>query len=89
MSQIVIGVDIAKLKFDVARLCEGKYRHKKFDNNPAGFTAFLTWLTSFADEQPWLCMEATGGYSIPLAEVAQAHRDLEARKTTGCSILTP
>ncbi len=25
----------------------------------------------------------------PLAEVAQAHRDLEARKTTGCSILLP
>ena len=24
----------------------------------------------------------------PLAEVAQAHRDLEARKTTGCSVLT-
>ena len=25
----------------------------------------------------------------PLAEVAQAHRDLEARKTTGCTILLP
>jgi NADPH2:quinone reductase len=25
----------------------------------------------------------------PLAEVAQAHRDLEARKTTGCSVLMP
>jgi NADPH2:quinone reductase len=25
----------------------------------------------------------------PLAEVARAHRDLEARKTTGCSILLP
>jgi NADPH2:quinone reductase len=24
----------------------------------------------------------------PLAEAAQAHRDLEARKTTGCTILT-
>ena len=24
----------------------------------------------------------------PLAEVQQAHRDLEARKTTGCTILT-
>jgi NADPH2:quinone reductase len=24
----------------------------------------------------------------PLADVAQAHRDLEARKTTGCTILT-
>ena len=26
--------------------------------------------------------------TYPLAEVAQAHRDLEARKTTGCTILT-
>jgi NADPH:quinone reductase len=25
----------------------------------------------------------------PLAEAAQAHRDLEARKTTGCSVLLP
>ena len=25
----------------------------------------------------------------PLAEVAQAHRDLEARQTTGCTVLTP
>jgi NADPH2:quinone reductase len=25
----------------------------------------------------------------PLAEVAQAHRDLESRKTTGCTILLP
>jgi NADPH:quinone reductase len=25
----------------------------------------------------------------PLAEVAQAHRDLEARKTTGCTVLMP
>jgi len=24
----------------------------------------------------------------PLAEVAAAHRDLEARKTTGCTVLT-
>jgi NADPH2:quinone reductase len=26
---------------------------------------------------------------FPLADVAQAHRDLEARKTTGCSVLLP
>ncbi|MCB1997998.1 MAG: zinc-binding dehydrogenase, partial [Rhodoferax sp.] len=24
----------------------------------------------------------------PLAEAAQAHRDLEARKTTGCTVFT-
>jgi NADPH2:quinone reductase len=28
------------------------------------------------------------GQRYPLAEVGQAHRDLEARKTTGCTILT-
>lgn len=69
MSQVIIGVDIAKLKFDVARLCQGKYRHKKFNNHSAGFAAFIAWLGSFAeDDQPWICMEATGAYSIPLAE---------------------
>jgi len=68
MPQTIIGVDIAKQKFDVARLCENKYRHKKFDNNAQGFAAFLDWLTNFGDLQPWVCMEATGAYSIPLAE---------------------
>ena len=28
-------------------------------------------------------------HRYPLAEVAQAHRDLEARKTTGSSVLIP
>jgi NADPH2:quinone reductase len=38
---------------------------------------------------------ASGGVKIeinqtyPLAEAAQAHRDLEARKTTGSTILVP
>jgi NADPH2:quinone reductase len=29
------------------------------------------------------------GQRYPLAEVAQAHRDLEARKTTGSTVLMP
>ena len=66
---VIIGVDIAKAKFDVSRLNEeGKYRHKKFDNNDPGFAAFLVWLTSFGESHSWICMEATGAYSIPLAE---------------------
>jgi transposase len=74
--QVSVGVDIAKQKFDVARLCENKYRHRKFDNNPAGFAAFIAWLASFGDEQPRICMEATGAYSMPLAEflVEQGYR---------------
>jgi transposase len=74
--QTVIGVDIAKRKFDVARLCEHKYRHRKFDNTPQGFAALLVWKARFGDAQPWICMEATGAYSIPLAEflVEQGYR---------------
>ncbi len=66
MPQSIVGVDIAKLKFDAAHLCEGKYRHKKLDNNPAGFADFIAWLATFGDTPPWVCMEATGAYSIPL-----------------------
>jgi len=68
MSKTIIGVDIAKLKFDAARFSEGKYRHKKFDNNTPGFCAFISWLASFGEDQPLICMEATGTYSHALAE---------------------
>jgi len=33
MTPVIFGVDIAKQKFDAARLYENKYRHKTFDNN--------------------------------------------------------
>jgi transposase len=68
MFQIAVGVDIAKHKFDVARLETHKYKHKKFDNTPDGFAAFTAWLTTFGDNPVLICMEATGAYSIPLAE---------------------
>ena len=64
-----VGVDISKDKFDAARLGpEGKYKHKKFANDPEGFAAFLGWLASFGDEETHIGMEATGAYSLPLAE---------------------
>ena len=74
--QIAIGIDIAKAHFDVARLGpEGKYTHKKFDNTPEGFARFAEWLACFGTEPVHLCMEATGAYSLPLADalVAQGH----------------
>lgn len=73
MTPVIFGVDIAKQKFDAARLCENQYRHKTFDNNAEGFAAFLVWLASFGDTAPWIGMEATGAYSIPLAEFLVAH----------------
>lgn len=68
MSNIIIGVDIAKLKFDVARLYESKYKHAKFTNDAQGYANFIIWLASFGDINIRICMEATGAYSIPLAE---------------------
>lgn len=67
--QIVIGVDIAKRKFDVACLIEGKYKHKTFPNNGQGHAAFMVWLLSLCgDVKPLMCMEATGAYSLPVAD---------------------
>ena len=34
-----LGIDIAKKKFDVALLRDGKFKTKVFENSPAGFTA--------------------------------------------------
>lgn len=69
MFQITVGVDIAKKKFDVALLMESKYKHKHFSNDNAGFEAFIAWLLTFnLSTQPLICMEATGAYSLPLAD---------------------
>ena len=66
--QLTVGVDIAKRKFDAVRLENGKYKHKTFDNSADGFATLITWLLTFGEIKPLICMEATGAYSIPLAE---------------------
>ncbi|MGH8560278.1 MAG: IS110 family transposase [Methylococcales bacterium] len=67
--KIVIGADIAKKKFDVAVLLEGKFKHKIFTNDAVGFAAFAVWIRSLCgDSSPLVCMEATGSYSLPLAD---------------------
>jgi transposase len=68
MPDITVGVDIAKKKFDVARLEDGKYRHKVFENTPAGFAAFVSWLAAFGPAEARIVMEATGAYGLPLAD---------------------
>lgn len=73
MTTNTVGADISKATFDAAHLsAEGKYKHKKFANTPEGFAAFLAWLIAFGGERPVVCMEATGAYSIPLAEFLAA-----------------
>ena len=44
MSEAILGVDIAKRKFDVALLINGKLKHKVFTNNQEGFELLMAWL---------------------------------------------
>lgn len=65
----VVGIDVAKHKFDIALLSNNKIKSKVFDNTSAGHHAFAAWLTERGapPTQTHLCMEATGPYSETLA----------------------
>jgi len=63
-----LGIDIAKNKFDVALLKDGKYKTKSFDNKPAGFSALALWLGQRGGDAARACMEATGNYGDNLAK---------------------
>ncbi|WP_339056657.1 IS110 family transposase [Candidatus Regiella endosymbiont of Tuberolachnus salignus] len=66
MDKTPVGIDIAKLKFDVAVWIERKkYKTKVFDNTPSGFSDLLKWLLPYGDCH--ICLEATSHYSLPLA----------------------
>ena len=63
MSEImsaILGIDIAKKKFDVALLRDGKFRTKVFENAPTGYEALAAWLKHHGVEKVHACMEATG-----------------------------
>ncbi len=65
-----LGIDIAKLKFDVCLMnTEGKLRHKVFPNTLPGFAQLTMWLTKQGATPPEVhaCMEATGTYGEALA----------------------
>ncbi|MEK1906014.1 MAG: IS110 family transposase [Pseudomonas sp.] len=71
MNQIspVVGIDVSKLKLDVALLVQGKVRSKVVSNNPAGYADLRAWLLKYGQVLSGLpvCMEATGPYSEPAA----------------------
>lgn len=63
----ILGIDIAKRKFDVALIINAKFKNKVFDNTPAGFAALLVWLNTHQVQHTHACMEATGIYWEALA----------------------
>lgn len=63
----ILGIDIAKAKFDVALLKDGKTTDASFKNTPAGFEKFGKWLAKMGVQTAHACMEATGNYGEQLA----------------------
>ena len=68
MGNIILGVDISKLTFDVALLNDNKIKTKKFSNNSKGFSELKQWLKNKEIDTGHACMEATGGYETKLAQ---------------------
>jgi transposase len=68
MTLSILGIDISKLKFDVALLrAGGKFKHRVFPNTPAGFLQLSAWLEKQKVERVHACLEATGTYSEAVA----------------------
>lgn len=67
MSTAILGIDIAKLKFDVALLQNQKYKSKVFKNNNGGFEELSVWLNEEGVQNLHACLEATGTYGEALS----------------------
>ncbi len=70
----ILGIDLAKLSFDVTlRSGAGTEHHATFPNTPAGFTQLAAWLAEHNVTTVHACMEATGAYWEALATWLYAH----------------
>jgi len=70
MTEPALGIDIAKLKFNVCLINpEGKLKHRVFPNTTTGFEQLLDWLSKQSIQRVHACLEATGTYgeSLPLS----------------------
>ncbi|MCX6334410.1 MAG: IS110 family transposase [Bacteroidia bacterium] len=67
MSVTILGIDIAKQKFDVALLADGKTKHKACKNSAEGFEILMIWLERQGIQKVHACLEATGNYGEDLA----------------------
>jgi len=64
---VVLGIDLAKQKFDAALLVDGKTKHKTCKNLAEGFEALTVWLEKQGVEKVHACLEATGSCGDDLA----------------------
>jgi transposase len=65
---LVLGIDVAKAKCDVALQCaDGKVRHKTVRNSADGYADLLAWVARYGPGPVHACLEATGIYGDGVA----------------------
>jgi transposase len=68
MTEPILGIDIAKLKFNLCLInINGKLKHKVLPNTSTGFEQLRNWLSKQGVERVHACLEATGTYGEALA----------------------
>jgi transposase len=68
MTAPALGIDIAKLKFNVCLIKQdGKLKHKVFPNTSTGLEQLRDWLSKQGVRSVHACLEATGTYGEALA----------------------
>jgi len=71
----IVGIDIAKDKFDVCLLNEaGKAQQATFANNKQGINQLHHWLKKQGAKQAQVCLEATGIYGDLVAETLYSRK---------------
>jgi transposase len=68
MPRVYLGLDVSKVRLDVALLVDDKPRTAFFDNTPSGFQKLRNWLRKRTAEPVHACLEATGTYGQDVAQ---------------------
>jgi transposase len=64
----ILGIDIAKAKFDACLVLDSGHVHRHtFTNDPQGFEGLLQWVKAHGVSQVHAALEATGPYWVALA----------------------
>jgi len=71
--EAVVGIDVGKIHQDVCALKGEQVLEAQFDNNAKGFAKLRRWLKKNGIKSASVCLEATGMYGDPVAEILHEH----------------
>ena len=77
MNSPILGIDVSKDSLDVQLIIADTSQQTTFENTPKGHKQLLRWLQKHCGQrQVHVCLEATGQYAFPVAEVLHAAEQL-------------